>query len=473
MAEAAASASCVAVRRLRRDLESLQRSRNPQLAVRPSEDRLLEWHFVLHGLPADTPYHEGCYHGKILFPPEYPHAPPGILMVTPSGRMEIGKRLCLSMTDFHPESWNPAWSVETILVGLLSFFVSDAETGYGAIVAPEARRRELATESWAVNARDAEFVALFPDFVERPASPRREADGGGDAVARTRLPPAGDQHCAGPVGVQPAASGGLGREAAEREAALAVERGRAEPLLQGAGTAGPEADDDRLEEGGEDGPRECWICRDTSTGEPLILPCACRGSMSGVHASCVEQWIRRHRQSAVSDEAPRCSVCHQQYCGVERRPGPAEFVRHMCYDVCRQVVRIAALVALLMLYLLAASSHELLPPVVRAVLVALFAVVAAHKMFVLTVSLPPHRPPPRHACIRKFFVADDRKLAMHIAEASAMVICLAFACAVRTLPFVFFLPVGVASLMPIGRMCALHPSLACVKRAVRLLGAGG
>jgi len=141
----------------------------------------------------------------------------------------------------------------------------------------------------------------------------------------------------------------------------------------------------------------------------------------------------------------------------------------MCYDVCRQVVRIAALVALLMLYLLAASSHELLPPVVRAVLVALFAVVAAHKMFVLTVSLPPHRPPPRHACIRKFFVADDRKLAMHIAEASAMVICLAFACAVRTLPFVFFLPVGVASLMPIGRMCALHPSLACVKRAVRLL----
>lgn len=33
------------------------------------------------------------------------------------------------MTDFHPESWNPAWSVDTILTGLLSFFLSDLEMG--------------------------------------------------------------------------------------------------------------------------------------------------------------------------------------------------------------------------------------------------------------------------------------------------------------------------------------------------------
>ena len=76
---------------------------------------------MLHALPEDTPYNKGCYHGKVIFPAQYPHAPPAILMMTPSGRLETGKRLCLSMTDFHPESWNPAWSVETILVGLLSF----------------------------------------------------------------------------------------------------------------------------------------------------------------------------------------------------------------------------------------------------------------------------------------------------------------------------------------------------------------
>ena len=33
-------------------------------------------------------------------------------------------RLCLSISDFHPDTWNPAWSVSTILTGLLSFMVN-------------------------------------------------------------------------------------------------------------------------------------------------------------------------------------------------------------------------------------------------------------------------------------------------------------------------------------------------------------
>lgn len=32
------------------------------------------------------------------------------------------------MSNFHPGSWNVAWSVETILVGLLSFMLSDEIT---------------------------------------------------------------------------------------------------------------------------------------------------------------------------------------------------------------------------------------------------------------------------------------------------------------------------------------------------------
>ena len=46
------------------------------------------------------------------------------------------------------------------------------------------------------------------------------------------------------------------------------------------------------EEGDEETTPECWICREDGSQEPLIQPCACTGSMSGVHASCVEQWIR-------------------------------------------------------------------------------------------------------------------------------------------------------------------------------------
>lgn len=45
-------------------------------------------------------------------------------MITPNGRFKTNKKLCLSISDFHPDTWNPAWSVSTILTGLLSFMVS-------------------------------------------------------------------------------------------------------------------------------------------------------------------------------------------------------------------------------------------------------------------------------------------------------------------------------------------------------------
>ena len=54
---------------------------------------------------------------------------------------------------------------------------------------------------------------------------------------------------------------------------------------------------------------ECWICRDAGTSEPLVRPCRCRGSMGGVHASCVEAWIHRTAGTRASDEAPACPVC--------------------------------------------------------------------------------------------------------------------------------------------------------------------
>jgi ubiquitin-protein ligase len=47
----------------------------------------------------------GKYHGKLIFPASYPFKPPTIMMCTPSGRFKTNTRLCLSMSDFHPETW--------------------------------------------------------------------------------------------------------------------------------------------------------------------------------------------------------------------------------------------------------------------------------------------------------------------------------------------------------------------------------
>jgi hypothetical protein len=42
---------------------------------------------------------------------DYPFKPPGIMILTPNGRFDTGKRLCLSMSDYHPEVTRPACPV--------------------------------------------------------------------------------------------------------------------------------------------------------------------------------------------------------------------------------------------------------------------------------------------------------------------------------------------------------------------------
>lgn len=86
-------------------------------------------------------------------------------MITPSGRFKCNQRLCLSISDFHPDSWNPAWSVTTILTGLLSFMVEDTPT-LGSIETPLYTKRTYASQSLSFNLKSDTFCELFPDIVK-------------------------------------------------------------------------------------------------------------------------------------------------------------------------------------------------------------------------------------------------------------------------------------------------------------------
>ena len=55
---------------------------------------------------------EGILEGKWA----EPCAERGIKMSTPSGRFHTDCKICTSMSDFHPGSWNPAWSVANMWV---------------------------------------------------------------------------------------------------------------------------------------------------------------------------------------------------------------------------------------------------------------------------------------------------------------------------------------------------------------------
>lgn len=99
----------------------------------------------------------------LLFPSEYPFKPPGIKMLTPSGRFQPDKKICFSMSDFHPGSWNPAWSVATILTGLLSFMLSDEMTT-GSVTSTDAYKRAFASRSHSWNIAQTRFKEAFADF---------------------------------------------------------------------------------------------------------------------------------------------------------------------------------------------------------------------------------------------------------------------------------------------------------------------
>jgi ubiquitin-conjugating enzyme E2 J2 len=148
-----------ATKRLTKEYATISKSPPPYIIAHPSEQNILEWHYILTG-PENTPYDGGQYWGTLVFPPNYPFAPPAIRMHTPSGRFQPSTRLCLSISDFHPKSFNPAWEVSTILNGLLSFMTSEEMTT-GSVRASEHERKLFAqrTRWWNSTGGGPKFIA--------------------------------------------------------------------------------------------------------------------------------------------------------------------------------------------------------------------------------------------------------------------------------------------------------------------------
>ena len=116
-------ASDMSVRRLTKELKALHKDpiMNPRILVAPNETNILEINFVIEGT-SGTPYEGGVYHGKLLFPKEYPLKPPvsgeahdfcntacsplttrsplapqNIMILTPNGRFAPNRSLCVSI----------------------------------------------------------------------------------------------------------------------------------------------------------------------------------------------------------------------------------------------------------------------------------------------------------------------------------------------------------------------------------------
>lgn len=133
------------VKRLMREALELKNPTEEYYAS-PIEDNLFEWHFTVRG-PPDTEFEGGFYHGRILLPPQYPMQPPNIILLTPNGRFEVNKKICLSISGYHPETWQPSWSIRTALLALIAFMPTKGVGTIGSLDYTPEERKTLAQKS--------------------------------------------------------------------------------------------------------------------------------------------------------------------------------------------------------------------------------------------------------------------------------------------------------------------------------------
>ncbi|XP_033095960.1 ubiquitin-conjugating enzyme E2 J1-like [Anneissia japonica] len=145
MAQQRFSNRCPAVKRLMKEAQEL-REPTEQYCAFPLEDNLFEWHFTLRG-PSGSEYEGGVYHGRITFPPEYPMKPPSIMLLTPTGRFKVAMNICLSISGHHPETWQPSWSIRTVLLAIMGFMPTHGGGAIGSLDYTPEERKVLAKKS--------------------------------------------------------------------------------------------------------------------------------------------------------------------------------------------------------------------------------------------------------------------------------------------------------------------------------------
>ncbi|KAG0001529.1 Ubiquitin-conjugating enzyme E2 J1 [Modicella reniformis] len=125
------------------EARELVREPSTDFSASPLESDIFEWHFTIRG-PEDTDFEGGLYHGRILLPNNYPFAPPSLMFLTANGRFELNKKVCLSITGYHPEYWQPAWGIRTVLVAVMGFLPTQSKGAIGGLDTSVEARKALA-----------------------------------------------------------------------------------------------------------------------------------------------------------------------------------------------------------------------------------------------------------------------------------------------------------------------------------------
>lgn len=106
------------IKRLRKELDDIQKNDIPNLSAGPINDNLFEWNAVILG-PVGTPYEGGVFNLNISIPSNYPFKPPIVIFKTKIYHPNISENgiICL---DVLKDQWSPALSIYKILLSIQS-----------------------------------------------------------------------------------------------------------------------------------------------------------------------------------------------------------------------------------------------------------------------------------------------------------------------------------------------------------------
>ena len=133
-------------RRLQREYANFYKNKPTDMYLFLNENNILECHFSFTGAP-ESDFEGGIYHGKFIFPVDYPKNPPDLYILNYNGRFAVNKKLCLTFTSYHPETWTPTWTIESMCNALRAFMLTPAEGAVGGIDSPPETRKGFAKES--------------------------------------------------------------------------------------------------------------------------------------------------------------------------------------------------------------------------------------------------------------------------------------------------------------------------------------
>ncbi len=156
----------ITIKRINGDFKLFEKSNPQYFDILPNKDNVLEIYFLMYGRES-TPYEGGQYLGKIVHNPDYPRKAPDYYVLTPNGRFEINKKICLTNSSYHQSDWAPAaWNLVSILEGFSSVWHSEIKEDKIGIShlsnSPDDVIKNLAKTS--VNYNKTNLLSLYSQF---------------------------------------------------------------------------------------------------------------------------------------------------------------------------------------------------------------------------------------------------------------------------------------------------------------------